>query len=120
MDVGSIEESKYIPEWCGNKEDPEPIEMILQPLAGGQQRRCMEVTIVDGETVVTPNWEQYCLFGIKSIEGMTQKGRPIATARDLIMCKARRIDELILEVGMEIMMRNRTPDLGNSEKPSAG
>ena len=114
MDISKLEESVYIPEWRDNQKEQEPIEIVLQPLTGGQRVRCM-VTRIDGkgETQIEPDLEKACTYGIKAIRNLSAGGVPITTGNQLLQCTAADIDILIREIGMEVIIRNKRPDLKN-------
>ena len=114
MDVGSLEESVYTPEWKDNQKDSEPIRITLQPLTGGQRVRVMPTRIDGkGDTQIEPDLEKACQYGIKLIENMSTNGVPITTGNELLQCTAPDIDMLIREIGMEVIIRSKRPELKN-------
>lgn len=114
MDVALLEEGEYTPEWNGNQEDAKPIVVLLRPLTAAQRGRCMQVSFDEnGQGAATPDYVEAVRVGVKEIRNLMVGGKPVIEGRALLASQGIGLDQLVVEIGAEIIRRNRTPDLKN-------
>jgi len=114
MDVPLILESEYIPEWRGNKEAASPIKVILQPLTGGQRTECVNIRTSEGGIVSVMDMPRLVEYGAKELQNLSAGGVSITTGRQLVRSKGAGLEQLIIELAAEILVRNQEIDLKNS------
>jgi len=111
MDVALLEGKEYIPDWNNNKKESEPVKIFLQPLTAGQRAVLLE-KIFNGKE------EEYliyaCRCAIKTIENLSVAGKQIKTAEEFLDSRGVGLDELVLDIGKEVIVLNKRPDLKNS------
>jgi len=114
MDVPLILEGEYIPEWRKNREAANPIKAILQPLPGGQRTECSILRFAAGNVVTGIDMPKLVEYGVKELQNLSASGEAITTGRGLVRSKGAGLEELILELAAEILVRNQEQDLKNS------
>jgi hypothetical protein len=115
MDVPLILEAEYIPEWRENKQAANPIKAILQPLTAGQRAECIAIRVAeDSVGTAQMNLSRLVEYGVKEIINLSAGGVPITTGRQLVASKGAGMEQLIMELAAEIILRNQERDLKNS------
>jgi len=115
MEIKGLQDYEYTPEWNGNREDPAPVKIKMQPLTSTQRERCMEIGAgADGITMMRPNLSELVRHGIREISGLKVDGVEIKTALALLNSKGLGLDNLVRELGIEVFVANQRPDLKNS------
>jgi len=109
MDVELLEGKEYIPDWNNNKKESVPVKVALQALTAGQRAVLLEKIFKDEEYL-----DYACKHAIKSIENLSVAGEKIETAAQLLNSRGADLDILILDIGKEIIVLNKRPDLKNS------
>jgi len=115
MEIKGLQDYEYTPEWNGNREDPAPVKIKMQPLSSMQRERSMEIeTAVAGTATMRPNLSEICRYGIKEISGLKVDGVEIKNVVALLNSRGLGLDNLVRECGIEIFVANQRPDLKNS------
>lgn len=108
-------EFDYIPEWNDNQDEDEPIVFHCRYLTAGERDKVMDfsTSFEDGEPVPKATIDRRAVIEkcVKSIENLTINSRNVTTAKQLIEEPA--LGGLYMEVAMELVSRNMTPDLKN-------
>ena len=119
MDIKIVKESEFIPQWNDNREQADPLRVLLQALTTTQRTECVDFGVDEnGQTVVRPKLRLLCKYGVKEIKNLSAEGTPIKTVDDLLSSRGGGLEVLLTEIGMEILVRNRAVDLKNSSLPS--
>ena len=114
MDVPLILESEYVPGWRGNKTTANPLKVTLQPLTGGQRAECIGFRTSEGVVTSHIDMPRLVEYGVKEIRDLSAGGEAVVTGRGLVRSKGAGVEQLILELAAEIILRNQETDLKNS------
>ena len=109
MDVELLEGKEYIPDWNDNQKESAPVKVTLQALTAGQRAVLLEKIFKDEEYL-----DYACKYAIKTIENLSVAGEKIETAAQLLNSRGAGLDVLILDIGKEVIVLNKRPDLKNS------
>ena len=110
MDVELLEGKEYIPDWNDNQKESAPVMIPLDPLTAGQRAVLLEKIFKDEEYI---GYACKCAIRRK-IENLSVAGVQIQTADQLLNSRGADLDILILDIGKEVIVLNKRPDLKNS------
>ena len=109
MDVELLEGKEYIPDWNDNQKESAPVKVTLQALTAGQRAVLLEKIFKDEEYL-----DYACKYGIAEIENLSVAGKKVKTSVQLLNSRGAGLDGLILDIGKEVIVLNKRPDLKNS------
>ena len=116
MKITLAKDAEYIPEWNGNREDPEPVVFHLRYLTTAERQQCMEKEYLpdkDGgiRVAVKPDQERMFKLAVKKIEHLEVNGRELVTAKEVLETPG--LDSLFLEVSLHVLTMNAEQDSKN-------
>lgn len=113
MKVQISKELEYVPEWNDNKQEADPVMVVLQPLTSEQRAACIEYRIdKDGEVNVVPDVIKLFRYGVKEVRNL-QDDKPLTKAKDVLNSRANKLDGLVREVGSHVFVLNTVTDSKN-------
>jgi len=116
MKITLARDAEYIPEWNGNRDDPEPVVFHLRYLTTAERQQCMEREYLPDKNggvrvAIKPDQERMFKLAVRKIENLEVNGRPLTTAGDVLSTPG--LDLLFIEVSLYVLTMNAEQDSKN-------